>query len=84
MSPTWRAIVLVSQNLVVTLERLLYVDELRVMWIDALCIDQASKTEKSPQVSMIMGSTRNIPGWFGSHCRMWLLLKSSRRPFGEG
>ncbi|OTA60391.1 HET-domain-containing protein [Hypoxylon sp. EC38] len=45
--------ILATQNLVVALRHLRYVDRPRVMWIDALCINQADQVEKGPQVAMM-------------------------------
>lgn len=49
----------IAANLVQALNSLRLVDDTRVMWIDALCINQADDTEKSFQVSLMGQIYRN-------------------------
>jgi Heterokaryon incompatibility protein (HET) len=44
---------LVTLNLIVALRYMRLVDRPRVMWVDAICIDQANDIEKGPQVAMM-------------------------------
>lgn len=48
-----RAALRVTRNLYVALQHLRYQDRQRVMWIDALCIDQSNDIEKGPQVALM-------------------------------
>lgn len=48
-----RATLRVTRNLSTALQHLRFPDRERVMWIDALCIDQTNDIEKGPQVSMM-------------------------------
>ncbi|KAF3769358.1 heterokaryon incompatibility, partial [Cryphonectria parasitica EP155] len=43
----------VTKNLQIALQNLRYPDKERVMWIDALCIDQSNNVEKGPQVALM-------------------------------
>lgn len=55
-------------NLDVALRRLRLVDNYRVLWIDAVCINQRSSVEKSRQVPMmaeIYGTARRVCVWLG-------------------
>lgn len=63
-----RAILRVTRNLQVALKHLRYQDRKRVMWIDALCIDQSSDIEKGPQVALmgqIFERALRIVVWLG-------------------
>ncbi|TQV92543.1 heterokaryon incompatibility protein (HET) [Cordyceps javanica] len=56
-------------NLDVALRRLRLADNYRVLWIDAVCIDQRSSAEKSRQVPMlsgIYGAARRVCVWLGN------------------
>ncbi|KAI0386140.1 HET-domain-containing protein [Hypomontagnella monticulosa] len=67
-NPTQRAKVLVTQNLVVALRHLRYVDKMRVIWIDALCIDQENRIEKGPYIAMmgaIFRRASRVTAWLG-------------------
>ncbi|KAI0147470.1 HET-domain-containing protein [Xylariaceae sp. FL1272] len=44
---------LASQNLVAALRHLRHAERTRVIWVDALCIDQLNKIERGPQVAMM-------------------------------
>ncbi|KAI8957120.1 HET-domain-containing protein [Daldinia sp. FL1419] len=58
----------ITRNLDVALRHLRYAREPRVMWIDALCINQADEIEKGPQVAMmseIYQSARRVVAWLG-------------------
>ncbi|KAI0841774.1 HET-domain-containing protein [Hypoxylon sp. FL0890] len=60
--------ILATQNLVVALRHLRYVDRPRIMWIDALCINQADQVEKGPQVAMmgeIYRLAHRVVAWLG-------------------
>lgn len=48
-----RATLRITESLKIALQHLRYRDRRRVMWIDALCIDQANDVEKGPQVAMM-------------------------------
>ncbi|KAI6091906.1 HET-domain-containing protein [Hypoxylon rubiginosum] len=57
-----------TQNLCIALRHLRYVDQPRVMWIDALCIHQADTAEKGPQVVMmgdIFRLAHRVVAWLG-------------------
>ncbi|KAI1303873.1 heterokaryon incompatibility protein-domain-containing protein [Xylaria venustula] len=58
----------ITQNLVTALQHLRYPDEARILWIDAICIDQSNLKEKSSQVA-IMGDiykhARQVIVWLG-------------------
>jgi hypothetical protein len=56
----------VPENLEVALRRLRLVDRYRVLWVDAICIDQVSTVEKSRQVPMmseIYGKAHRVCVW---------------------
>jgi hypothetical protein len=56
------------KNLEVALRRLRLVDNYRVLWVDAVCIDQVSTAEKSRQVPMmseIYGKAKRVCVWLG-------------------
>ncbi|KAI2782853.1 HET-domain-containing protein [Daldinia loculata] len=58
----------VTRNLDVALRHLRYDKAPRVMWIDALCINQRNEVEKSPQVAMmgeIFRLARRVIAWLG-------------------
>lgn len=58
----------IPSNLDAALRRLRLVDNYRVLWIDAVCIDQRSSIEKSRQVPMmadIYGMARRVCVWLG-------------------
>ncbi|KAI1144510.1 HET-domain-containing protein [Hypoxylon sp. FL0543] len=60
--------ILTRQNLVVALRHLRYVDKPRVIWVDALCINQADEVEKGPQVAMmgeIFRLAHRVVAWLG-------------------
>lgn len=55
-------------NLDAALRRLRLVDNYRVLWVDAVCIDQRSSAEKSRQVPMmsgVYGAARRVCVWLG-------------------
>ncbi|KAI1404053.1 HET-domain-containing protein [Hypoxylon fuscum] len=57
-----------TRNLVISIRHLRYVDQPRVMWVDALCINQADQAEKGPQVAMmgeIFRLARRVIAWLG-------------------
>lgn len=63
-----RARLRVTTNLRVALQHLRYPDQKRVMWIDALCIDQNSDIEKGPQVALmgqIFERASRVVVWLG-------------------
>lgn len=71
----------ITQNLDCVLRHLRYVDKTRVMWVDAICIDQLNHAEKGPQVGMMGDVYRlatSVIVWLGpeadnSHQAMILL-----------
>lgn len=48
-----RRVVMVTKNLEVALRHLRYEDKQRVMWTDAICINQEDNVEKGPQVALM-------------------------------
>ncbi|KAI0964793.1 heterokaryon incompatibility protein-domain-containing protein [Xylaria arbuscula] len=58
----------ITQNLVTALRHLRHPDEARILWIDAICIDQSNLNEKSSQVA-IMGDiykhAQQVIVWLG-------------------
>ncbi|KAI1130765.1 heterokaryon incompatibility protein-domain-containing protein [Nemania abortiva] len=67
-SPAGERTLMVTQNLATALRHLRFEDRLRVLWIDALCIDQSNLTERSRQV-LKMGDiyrmSRRVVAWLG-------------------
>lgn len=61
------AVVSVTRNLAIALFNLRYTDRPRLLWIDALCIDQLNDIEKGPQVAQ-MGTIYS----FATHVIAWL------------
>ncbi|KAI1137528.1 heterokaryon incompatibility protein-domain-containing protein [Hypoxylon sp. FL0543] len=58
----------IPRNLAEILVYLRYADKARVMWIDALCIDQTNDVEKGPQVARmgkVYRSAHRISIWLG-------------------
>jgi hypothetical protein len=58
----------VGENLDCALRHLRYMDRNRVLWIDALCIDQANTSERSSQVQLMGYVCRNASAvaiWLG-------------------
>ncbi|TLD18432.1 hypothetical protein PspLS_10082 [Pyricularia sp. CBS 133598] len=58
----------IRSNLLSALLRLRHVDKVRTLWIDALCIDQSTFTERNQQVSImgdIFKSARQVIVWLG-------------------
>jgi len=58
----------VGENLADALEELRYSDKNRLLWIDALCIDQITLLERNHQVglmSKIYGQAQNVVVWLG-------------------
>lgn len=76
-----RRVIPITRNLDVAMRHLRYSDRPRVVWIDALCIDQASLGEKSRQVGYmgyVYWSAPRVVVWLGpeaddSHHAMGLL-----------
>lgn len=59
----------ISTNLEAALHALRYHDHIRVLWIDALCIDQKNASEKCQQIAMmgtIYEAARNVVVWLGT------------------
>ena len=60
---------LVSHNLYAALQHLRFEDRSRLLWVDALCIDQSNLTERSFQVSLmglIFSRAIRTLGWLGN------------------
>ncbi|KAK3615054.1 hypothetical protein LTR56_026692 [Elasticomyces elasticus] len=58
----------VTRNLYAALRRSRRSDKVRVMWIDALCINQLDYTERNAQIAMIrrvFGNARRVMVWLG-------------------
>ncbi|KAK4898801.1 hypothetical protein LTR49_027736 [Elasticomyces elasticus] len=58
----------VTRNLYAALRRSKRSDKVRVMWIDALCINQLDYTERNAQIAMIrrvFGNARRVMVWLG-------------------
>lgn len=58
----------VRSNLFAALGRLRYADKVRVLWVDALCIDQSNITERNMQVakmSEIYSNAEKVLVWLG-------------------
>ncbi|KAI2471445.1 HET-domain-containing protein [Annulohypoxylon bovei var. microspora] len=56
------------RNLAIALKYLRYVDRPRVMWVDALCINQVNEAEKGSQVAMmgeIFRLAHRVVAWIG-------------------
>lgn len=74
-------IIEVTRNLDVALRHLRQADQSRLMWIDAVCIDQLNNVEKGPQVGMmgdIYRLAESVVVWLGpeendSDSAMWLM-----------
>lgn len=71
----------VTRNLEVALRHLRQANQSRLMWIDAVCIDQSNNVEKGPQVGMmgdIYRFAQRVVVWLGpeennSDNAMWLM-----------
>ncbi|KAJ8129753.1 hypothetical protein O1611_g3878 [Lasiodiplodia mahajangana] len=67
-NPTGESILMVTQNLATALRNLRFEDRPRVLWVDALCIDQSNLAERSQQV-LKMGDIYNmcqrVIAWLG-------------------
>ena len=58
----------ITKNLDTALQSLRYRDKERILWIDAICIDQTNNTEKSRQIPLmakIYGVASNVLVWLG-------------------
>jgi hypothetical protein len=58
----------VTQNLFDALHQLRFYDRTRVLWVDALCIDQTDVTEKNTQVRLmhrVCTQAKQVIGWLG-------------------
>ncbi|KAH6683620.1 heterokaryon incompatibility protein-domain-containing protein [Plectosphaerella plurivora] len=60
----------VTQNLAAALRRMRHVDKTRLLWVDALCINQADEAEKSLQVAQMRQVytsklTKQVNVWLG-------------------
>ncbi|MCJ1249510.1 hypothetical protein MMC30_006735 [Trapelia coarctata] len=58
----------ITNNLHTALQYLRYVDKERILWVDAICIDQTNNAEKSKQIPLmakIYGIASNVLVWLG-------------------
>ena len=58
----------ITENLDIALRRLRYKDRERILWIDAVCIDQSNLAEKGPRVENMANIYRNaaqVVAWLG-------------------
>ncbi|KAI0191331.1 heterokaryon incompatibility protein-domain-containing protein [Astrocystis sublimbata] len=58
----------ITQNLATALQYLRYEDDARVLWIDAVCIDQSNVTEKGHQVALmgeVYKHAKQVIVWLG-------------------
>lgn len=77
----------IPKNLYAALDALRYRDRSRVLWIDALCIDQSNAVEKSRQIGMmgsIYESASNVVIWLGAASRDSELAMSTIDAFTQG
>ncbi|KAL1857040.1 hypothetical protein Daus18300_010488 [Diaporthe australafricana] len=67
--PADKAALPVTRSLKAALQHLRYPDQERIMWIDAICIDQSNNIEKGPQVAMmgkLFECASRVVVWLGS------------------
>ncbi|KAI0872531.1 heterokaryon incompatibility protein-domain-containing protein [Hypoxylon argillaceum] len=67
-SPAGENTLMVTQNLATALRHLRFEDRPRVLWIDALCIDQSNLAERSQQVLKIgdiYRTSQRVVAWLG-------------------
>jgi hypothetical protein len=67
-APAGKNVIKVTQNLEAALQHLRLEDDPRLMWIDALCINQGDNAERSHQVSLmgtIYKAARRVVIWLG-------------------
>jgi hypothetical protein len=60
----------VTENLHVALQKMRRKTEPRLMWVDAICIDQGDSAEKSQQVEMmgsIFANSKSVAVWLGDY-----------------
>jgi hypothetical protein len=88
----------VTPNLGAALQRLRREDEVRIVWIDALCINQNDLDERASQVSFmreIYASARRVVVWLGSDddglahdailliAKVWEIATEELKPYNE-
>ena len=69
VGPSREHTILVTQNLATALQHLRYTDEFRILWVDAVCIDQSDPKERSYQVTLMGDIYRGacqVVVWLGS------------------
>lgn len=73
----------VTDNLYAALRRLRWTDRPRMLWIDALCIDQENSDERSQQVQLtekIYRQAKSVIVWLGDADELEVVEKSPFRP----
>lgn len=78
----------VTENLASALRRLRYAQEPRVLWVDALCINQADVLERNQQISQMreiynIGGAKRVVAWFGEVKNAKLAIDFCDRLFKE-
>jgi hypothetical protein len=77
----------ISQNLFIALQHLSFAKKPRLLWIDAICINQDDIVERSEQVNKmasIYGSARLVILWLGEEAHETTLAVQTLRHVGEG
>jgi hypothetical protein len=76
----------VTQNLEIALRHLRLPDRRRVLWIDAICINQSNLAERSAEVSrmgLIFSSARQVVVWLGPESEDSALAVETLRRIGQ-
>lgn len=66
------SVLAIGMNLYIALKRLRQQDDIRILWIDAICIDQDDEAEKSKEVGKmgeIYRNARRVVVWLGEESR---------------
>jgi hypothetical protein len=77
----------ISRNLFIALQHLSFAKKPRLLWIDAICINQDDIVERSEQVkkmASIYGSARLVILWLGEEAHESTLAVQTLRRVGEG